>query len=66
MAPQKTTTSSNEAEQIEKAVLLYPPTTKPDDNTVFEHTDFEKNYFYFHRMQHDEPHTIRRKQMLQK
>ncbi|CAK88952.1 unnamed protein product (macronuclear) [Paramecium tetraurelia] len=34
--------------------------------SIFANTNFEKNMSYFHIMGHDEPHAIRRKQILQK
>lgn len=48
-----------------KTLLLNIPKTKPTEYST-ANPNFDKNYEYFHVMDHDEPHSIRRKLILEK
>jgi sphingolipid delta-4 desaturase len=61
MAPQKKEVNYSENED---SLLLSLPKT-PIVEPATQNTNFIKDYNYFHVMKHDEPHTVRRKRILE-
>jgi sphingolipid delta-4 desaturase len=69
MPPTNTTKSVYEADYKTPALLIkfdYKKYMDPKYKDPFAETDFAKRTDYFHIMPHDEPHTLRRKAILEK
>jgi len=65
MADKNKTLSTPSKTPSQKSLLLDMPKEKPKEYST-ANPNFDKNYEYFHVMDHDEPHAIRRKQILEK